>query len=753
MVYLDGIVERLTYYNKESGYTVLRLRTTASDAKQSGLRSHGSTLDALVTVVGSLPPVNPGESLRMAGEWVSHSKYGYQFKATNIEQTIPVSEDGIRRYLGSDLIKGIGPSIAERIVNNFGANTVQVIEQHPKLLLEVSNIGPKRVQMITEAWEKHKAVKNVMMFLQGQGIGASLALKIYKQYDDKAETIVTQDPYRLTRDIWGIGFKTADIIAKKLGVGENSPDRIEAGITHTLKEMSNEGHVYSPETELLRRAADLLGVSEYTVGKSLSQMLDGNTIRRDKLHYTAQDKVVGGEHTGEILLKEEAIYLTPFFYSEVEVAERLQIIAETSASRLARLKDKSLDWMLTWSNTDITLSTEQVEAIQRALQHKVSIITGGPGTGKTTCLGTLISILESTGHTVALASPTGRAAKRLSEATGSVAKTIHRLLGFQPPEGFKYNEENQLPVDVLIVDEASMIDILLMNGLLKALNPETHLLLVGDVDQLPPVRAGDVLRDVIRSRTVPVTRLSVIFRQAHTSLIVTNAHRINQGKTLLFPKDANDFFLFQIEDSENLDGWIVDIVQNRMPFRFNLRPLQAQVLSPMYRGPAGVENLNLRLQAALNPPDRGKTERSIGRNLFRVGDKIMQTRNNYDKDVFNGDIGRLTDINADDATLSAMFDESGERKVTYNWEEAEDLVHAFAISVHKSQGSEYSAVVMPVTTQHYVMLQRNLLYTAVTRAKTLCVLVGSKRAIQIAIRNDEVAHRYSGLGMRLLQNH
>ncbi len=745
---LEGLVERITYYNEETGYTVLRLRPAGKRG------SFSDPDDDLITVVGNLPEVNPGESLRLGGGWAAHPQYGKQFKADTCEQVLPATVEGIKRYLGSGLIKGVGPVTATRIVKKFGAETLRVIDEEPRRLRDVLGIGTKKAAIIELAWQQQKAIKNVMIFLQGHGVSTSLAVKIYKQYGNMAEQIVANDPYRLARDIYGIGFKTADKIARQLGLPPDAPSRVEAGVAYALGELSDEGHVYSPVESLTTASAELLEVSPDLVSGAIDRLLNDGRIKRETLNIPEINT------QGESKLREEqAVYLTPFYFGEVGVTNRLIKMMQSPASYLAPLRDQDLDELIARQHGgEIDLSNEQRLAIRRALENKVSVITGGPGTGKTTTLKTLIGVLETAKLAYALASPTGRAAKRLSEATGRPAKTIHRLLGFQPGIGFAYNEEKPLPVHMLVVDEASMIDLLLMNNLLKALDPATHLLLVGDVDQLPSVGAGDVLRDVIDSNTAAVTRLSLIFRQAQNSLIITNAHRINQGHMITVPdsKDAatpgealhkDDFFLFAVEDPEEAANWVVDIVKNRIPKRFGLDPINdIQVLAPMYRGAAGVANLNVRLQEALNPASAKKDERQVGGRMFRVGDKLMATRNNYDKDTFNGDIGRLMAVDFENQTLEINFEG---RTISYDWLEADELVHAFAVSVHKSQGSEYPAIVLPVLTQHYMMLQRNLLYTAITRAKKLCVLVGTRKAIAMAVKNATVAQRYSGLEARL----
>ena len=755
MEHLYGSVERVTYYNPENGYSVVRVRPERGKVP-------GANREGLATVIGNLPELSPGEHLHLRGQWVNHPKHGLQFQVEICEQTLPATTAGIRRYLGSGLIKGIGPRLAERIVAEFGEHTLEVIEESPERLSEVTDIGPKRSRLIAAAWDEQKQVKEIMLFLHGHGISTNLAIKIYKQYADQALEIVRADPYRLARDIFGVGFKTADRIAQAMGLPVDHPSRIEAGLIYVLNEMSDEGHVYAPQPLLFERAAQMLEVVPDLLPPALERLAQDDRIRQDLLPLAAsEDGPPSGGHSQPDAEPEAqagvseaasayggaAVYLSPYFFGETGVADRLRRLCLALPSRLSDLPPAFI-------HLDPQLSPEQDHAIRTALSHPVSVLTGGPGTGKTTAIKALIGALEMGRKTYALASPTGRAAKRLSEATGKPASTIHRLLGFAPGEGFQYNADNPLKVDLLVIDEASMLDLLLMNHLLKALQPGTHLLLVGDVDQLPSVGAGDVLRDVIASDVAPVTRLKVIFRQAADSQIITNAHRINQGLMPVFSsggevqgKPGGDFFYFPAESPEEAAQWVQDVVCNRIPQRFGLHPRdQIQVLSPMYRGPAGVTNLNVLLQSSMNPSQPKKPEKNLFGQTFRPGDKVMQIQNNYDKDVFNGDIGILAGLDFLDHRLVLDFEG---RKVDYDWSEADQIVLAYAVSVHKSQGSEFPAVVMPLVTAHYMMLQRNLLYTAITRARKLCVLVGSRRAIGIAVRNDKVAHRFTALDWRL----
>lgn len=720
--HLSGSVERITYYNPENGYTVLRLRPEVS----RGNRIPGLSYDGLSTVVGNLPELSPGEHLRLQGIWDTHPKHGTQFKVEVCEQALPATVAGMENYLGSGMIKGIGPKMAERIVGRFKEETFEIIEQHPERLLEVPGIGPDRTGKITAAWQEQKQVKEIMLFLHSHGVSTNLAVKIYKTYGDSALETVQKNPYQLERDIYGVGFKTADRIAQALGLAPEHPSRIEAGIVFALNEMINDGHVYSPRDMLAGRAIELLGVSPDLIPPALERLAQDERIRVEMLPIPGKDKTQDSM---------PVIYLTPLYFGEKGVAERLKALAGAPATASQS------------SFPDQSLSEEQQSAVQMALNHAVSILTGGPGTGKTTCLKALIGALEAQRKSYALASPTGRAAKRLSEATERSASTIHRLLEPSPTLGFKRNAENPLEVDFLVVDEASMLDLLLTNHLLKAVRPGTHVLFVGDVDQLPSVGAGDVLRDLIASGIAPVARLTTIFRQAADSQIITNAHLINQGKMPVFSKDSGDFFLFSAEDAAQAADWVVEVVAERIPQKFGFDAIRdIQVLAPIYRGPAGVSILNERLQEKLNPAAANKAERRLFGINFRVGDKVMQTLNNYDKDVFNGDIGIIHSIDMIEHTLTVDFEG---HLVTYDWNEADELTLAYVISVHKAQGSEFPVVVIPVVTQHYMMLQRNLLYTAITRARNLCVLAGSRKAISMAVRNNKVAQRYTALEWRL----
>jgi exodeoxyribonuclease V alpha subunit len=730
---LIGTVERITYYNEETGYTVAQVTPEG--------RAY------TVTVVGSLLEVSPGESLRLHGQWTTHARYGRQFQVERYDTVLPATVAGIEKYLGSGLIKGIGPVTARRIVRRFKLDTLRIIEEEPQRLREVLGVGVKRVAVIECAWEEQKAIKEVMLFLQSHNVSTSHAVRIFKTYGDASIDVVRYDPYRLARDIHGIGFLTADKIAHELGLTHDSPQRVDAGIAYTLSQMADDGHVYAPQGELIHESARILEVSPELVGVGIERLTAAQQLHVEPLRYDTPAE----QHPPSELREERAVYLPPFFYGEIGVANRLRTLLNVERSRLAFYRQAKLSRVLDHlaDRDDLALNQGQREAVRAALTHKVTVLTGGPGTGKTTAVRTIIRLLEAKDFSYALAAPTGRAAKRLAEATDREAKTIHRLLEFKPQQGlqFQRNEENPLDADMVIVDEASMLDLLLTNHLLKAIHPESHLLLVGDVDQLPSVGAGNVLNDVIESGSAAVVRLTEIFRQAEGSLIVENAHRINRGEMPLFGRNAVDFFLFPADDAEQAADLIVDLVQNRIPRKFGLDPLNdIQVLSPLHRGAAGVGELNRRLQAALNPSAGGKSERRQGSQVLRIGDRVMQIRNNYDKEVFNGDMGRIVALDPVDQVLAARIDD---RDVAYEFSELDELVHAYAVSVHKSQGSEYRAVVVPVLSQHYIMLQRNLLYTAITRARELVVLVGTRRAIGIAVRNNKIVERHTALDVRL----
>ncbi|RPJ08995.1 MAG: ATP-dependent RecD-like DNA helicase, partial [Deltaproteobacteria bacterium] len=685
----------------------------------------------LTTIAGNVSGINPGESLKLSGRWVHNKKFGEQFQVETFEVTVPATIHGIKKYLGSGLIKGIGPVMAERITKKFGLETLEIIEKTPERLSEVDGIGPKRITMITKAWEEQKEIKEIMIFLQGHGVSATYSAKIYKQYGNESIQIVKDNPYRLARDIHGIGFITADKIAQNIGIDPNSLIRAKAGVIYVLNQLTEDGHVYYPEPDLIKEAEGILKVDQEIIIKA----------------------IVGLSGEKEIIIEDiaeghKAVYLTPFYVAETGVCKLLKRLKESPSTIRPIHQEKAIEWVQQKLNME--LAEKQKEAILSAASSKVLIITGGPGTGKTTIITGILKIFQQLKLRILLAAPTGRAAKKMSEATGWEAKTIHRLLEFSPQKrGFKKDQDDPLEADVIIIDETSMVDTLLMYNLLKAIPSQTHLILVGDVDQLPSVGPGNVLKDIISSEAFIVVRLTEIFRQAKESMIIVNAHRINQGEFPLLQavdkKDATDFYFIQEEDPEKVLSNLITLCSERIPKRFGFHPVKdIQVLTPMHRGTLGVGNLNLELQKTLNPDPAGIIH---GSRTFKSGDKVLQIVNNYNKDVFNGDIGWISRINREDRELIIDFDG---KQINYDFSELDELVLAYAISVHKSQGSEYPAVVLPVMTQHYLLLQRNLIYTGITRAKKLVVLVGTKKALAIAIRNNKPQMRYTHLCKRLM---
>ena len=702
---LRCVVERITYQNPENGYSVLKVKVKG--------------YNDLVTLVGNLLEVPVGSVLLCRGEWKVDKRYGSQFVAATWEETMPATVYGIEKYLGSGLVKGIGPRFARAIVQRFGTETIDIIETEIERLYEVPNIGRKRVAKIRESWEKQKDIKNVMLFLQGYGVSTAYAAKIYREYGKESIDKVRENPYRLADDIWGIGFKTADGIAAKMGYGKEDPRRCRSGILYTLGQLSDEGHVYAGEEQLVKTAGQLLEAGETAIRDTLAGMLQAE----------------------DLILDKDAIYLPPFYHAECGTSRRLRDLAESTGRSLF---DGLFDPSSLTAETGIEYDEVQLAAIRQAVTFKVMVLTGGPGTGKTTTTQGIIAALKKAGLRVLLAAPTGRAAKRMSEATGMEAKTIHRLLEYNPQDGYKRNDENPLEGDALIVDECSMIDILLMNNLLKAVPVGMRLVFVGDIDQLPSVGAGNVLRDIIDSQRIPVVRLVRIFRQAQKSRIVMNAHTINQGR---FPDTSNgrdtDFFFMREDDPERAAETIVRLVKERLPRAYRESPDRIQVLTPMQRGVVGAANLNLLLQQALNPsgPSLGR-----GGYTYRQGDRVMQLRNNYDKDVFNGDLGYIREVDTEDRMLTVDFDG---KKVEYDVTELDELTLAYATTIHKAQGSEYPIVVMPVLMTHFVMLQRNLIYTGITRAKKICVLIGATKALAYAVRNVSVLKRNTRLKERL----
>ena len=736
MEMLAGTLERIVFTNEENGYTVARFSVP---------RRYD-----LVTVVGPLAGVHAGARLRLWGIWKNHAVYGEQFVIENYKEERPATIEGIRKYLGSGLIKGVGPVTATRIAEHFGQYTLDVIEEEIERLIEVPGVGPKRVKIIAQAWEEQKSIKEIMIFLQSHGVTTRLAVKIYKTYGDEAIESVEQDPYRLARDIYGIGFITADKIARSLGVEPDSPQRIRAGLEHTLSTLADEGHVYVPRPHLVEATTKLLEVPGDKVDAQIDVLVTEDRVRIENLaEFAPPDREVDDDSD----LGDEAVYLIPFYMAEVGVARQLRNLQTERQKQSALPEFQTVDWAKAFGyvkeKDQLELADAQIEGVKLALTAPISILTGGPGTGKTTTVRTLLRLLTAKRKRVLLAAPTGRAAKRLSETTGHEAKTIHRLLEVDPSAGFRFKRDraNPLEADIIIVDEVSMIDLILMNNLLKAVRPGTHLLFVGDADQLPSVGAGNVLRDMISAGVIPTVQLTVIFRQAQDSTIIQNAHRINNGQSPTFPKDKTDFYFFGKQEPDEVAPLIVDIVLHRIPGKFGADPRRdIQVLSPMHRGSCGVGNLNLLLQEKLNPPGPNASQYEAGSRLYRVGDKVLQLRNNYDRDVFNGDVGFVEQIDLEERVAVIRFEE---RAIDYDLTDLDEVTPAYAMSVHKSQGSEYPIVVMPMLTQHYMMLQRNLLYTGITRAKQMVVLVGTRKAIAIAVRNNRVDERWSGLSRRL----
>lgn len=727
---LEGVLERITYANEENGYTVARV-----DTGRGG---------DLLTVVGALLGAQVGESLRMEGRWGSHPQYGRQFTVENYTTVLPATVQGIRRYLGSGLIKGIGPRTAERIVDHFGTSTLEVIEADPKQLIAVPGLGPKRTARIAAAWEEQKAIKEVMVFLQGVEVSTSIAVRIYKKYGDASISVVKNQPYRLAADVWGIGFLTADRIARAVGIPHDSPDRVKAGLRYALSQAADQGHCYLPEERLIADTVKLLQVDTGLVIDCLGELAEEpEGVVREPV--ADADAAEGGPVT--------AVYLVPFHRAELSLAGQVRRLLAAEADRLAAFAEvdwgKALRWLA--GRTGAELAPEQEEAVRLALTRRVAVLTGGPGCGKSFTVRSVVELARAKRARVVLAAPTGRAAKRLAELTGAEASTVHRLLELKPGGDAAYDRERPLEADLIVVDEASMLDLLLANKLVKAVPEGAHLLLVGDVDQLPSVGAGEVLRDLLAPGSpVPAVRLTRIFRQAQQSGVVTNAHRINSGVPPL-TQGLSDFFLFVEEDTEGAGRLAVDVAARRVPARFGLDPRRdVQVLTPMHRGPAGAGVLNGLLQESITPARPGLAEKRFGGRVFRVGDKVTQIRNNYEKGangVFNGTVGVVTALDTDEQQLTVRTDEDEE--VAYDFAELDELAHAYAVTIHRSQGSEYPCVVVPVTTSAWMMLQRNLLYTAVTRAKRLVVLVGAPRALAQAVRSVSAGRRCTALDVRL----
>jgi exodeoxyribonuclease V alpha subunit len=722
---LTGQLEHITYTNTEDGFTIARLKVPGRFES--------------VTVLGKIIAPVPGETFRLKGEWVRHPVYGEQFRISSYERTVPATVDGIEKYLGSGMIPGLGPVMARRIVGRFGKQTLEIIDTAIERLTEVEGIGPKRIETIQAAWQEQREIRDVMIFLQAHGVGAGHAERIFRRYGRRSVTVVRENPFRLATDIQGIGFLTADRIAAQLGFPPDSALRVTAGILYVMDNLSQDGHVYFPYDALLSKCCETLAVGSETVAEAMADLARADQIVLEDVPENIEPTKAEGK----------AVYLKAHHVCETGIARRIQLLCAAPKTCRPVQVERALQWAQ--QRLAIELAADQITAIRASLEQKVLVITGGPGTGKTTIVNAVLQIFSRAAATALLAAPTGRAAKRLGETCGREAVTIHRLLEFTMARGgFQRNEQNPLAGDLLVIDEASMIDTVLLHHLLKAVPAGATLILVGDVHQLPSVGPGTVLKDIIDSGKVPVVELKEIFRQASQSRIVVNAHRINSG---LLPDlqtsepsepTATDFYFIQQEDPQRVVEIVVELTQSRIPRRFGLDPVNdIQILTPMHRGLVGAANLNRRLQNELNP---GQDLITRGDQSFRAGDKVMQIRNNYEKEVFNGDIGRIVRIDSFSRQVIGRFDG---REVAYNAGELEEIVPAYAISVHKSQGSEYPAVVIPVLTQHFLLLQRNLIYTAVTRGRRLVVMVGTRKALAIAVKNDKPQHRYTRLRYRL----
>ncbi len=722
--HLSGQIERITFTNEENGFTIALVKV---DGKKDP-----------VTVVGNLMAPTPGEILEMQGDWAHHPRFGKQFKVAQFKTKVPATVYGIQKYLGSGLIKGVGPVMAGRIVEKFGKKTLDIIENEIERLAEVKGIAAKSIAKIAKAWDAQKEIRDVMIFLQSHGVSSAYAAKIFKRYGERSIAVVKQNPYRLATDIYGIGFLKADSIAKELGFASDSGPRVEAGVLYKLHQLAEDGHVYFPYEPLIKQCREILGVAYEPVARAIASLNAEKQVIIEDINEGIEDFTENNK----------AVFLAQFHQCEVGISNRLKALLSAPKSIRKIDSARAIEWVR--QQLSFQPAENQQKAIRCALENKVMVLTGGPGTGKTTIVKAILKILSKLSIKMSLAAPTGRAAKRLNEMTGHEAKTIHRLLEYSiHKHEFLRNDRNPLDCDLLIIDEASMIDTVLMYHLLKAIPATATCIFVGDVNQLPSVGAGNVLKDMIGSGCIPVIELNEIFRQAKTSRIVVNAHKINAGELPALSASEifdpnNDYYFVKQDDPEKVLEIILELASSRIPRRFGFDPLDdIQVLTPMHKGVVGAANLNHRLQAVLNPADSAVM---FGDRAFRVNDKVMQIRNNYDKEVFNGDIGRITAIDSRERRLTAVFDG---REVVYDFSELDELVLAYAVSVHKSQGSEYPAVILPILTQHYILLQRNLIYTAVTRGRQLVVMVGSPKALAIGVHNSQTQQRFTRLRERL----
>ena len=714
---ITGEIERVTYHNESNGFCVLRIKVKGNKD--------------LITVTGNAVNIHPGEYIEANGFWLNDKNYGLQFKATNLKLISPNNLNGIEKYLGSGLIKGIGPHFAKVMVNHFGLNVIDIIDTNPELLLELPGIGQKRLAILTQSWQNQKAIRKIMLFLQSHGVGTARAVRIFKTYGENAIDIVTQNPYKLAKDIYGIGFKTADLIAQNIGIPKDSLIRAQAGLSHILQEASNQGHIALSKNDLIESTNKVLSISPDTINVAINQEIELKNL------------------ASEFIAEIEYIFLSSLYNAEQSLAKNLSQLNQSHFDYQINA-DSAIEWVE--SKNNISLSASQKQAVIAAFTNKILIITGGPGVGETTIVNCIIQILAQKNIHIALTAPTGRAAKRLTETTKLEAKTIHRLLEFDPKiNNFKKNKDNKLDLDLLIVDESSMIDIILMNKLIHALPSQAQLILIGDIDQLPAVGPGNVLNDLISSKLIKTIHLTQIFRQAAASQIITNAHLINQGEminTKYHKNDLTDFYFIEGKDNADIMAKVIEVVSKRIPNKFKLDSLNdIQILTPMNRGSLGSRSLNIELQKHLNPNSHCPIEKFGQR--FDINDKVIQLVNNYQKEVFNGDIGKIYSIDKEESIIQIDFDG---KIVEYEFTDLDEINLAYATSIHKAQGSEYPCVVIPLAMQHYTMLQRNLIYTAITRGKKLVIIIGESKALYIAIKNKSALNRFTTLTYRLTKS-